>query len=94
MKKLFICFLFSLFLYGCSEINEPVQVNQNNTVSKIIYNQDKTIQNKKIIPDTTRIIILCDSTLPPLNFYRNSDSTFPPGPGSLSRENKTVTPEK
>jgi hypothetical protein len=90
MKKLFVCLLFGLFLYGCSEINEPVQVKENNSVSRVL--QDNNIQNKTIATDSVRMYIMSDSLYPPLNSLNIVDSSTPPL-NSSSRSSQII-PQK
>lgn len=78
MKKLFICFLLGLFLYGCSEINEPVNVTEKNTTKKT--NREEIQPSKLVIikPDSGKIIMFSDSIWPPSDKYYFCDSIWPP----------------
>ena len=79
MKKLFIIILFGLFLYGCSEINDPIKVNDKSTKS-VISNTDNNVQAKLIIlkRDSTGIVMLSDSVRPPYGSVNADDSVRPP----------------
>ena len=80
MKKIIICFVFSLFVYGCSEINEPIQVKENNSVTKVLNDQNNLIQNKPVIKDSTVLNAISDSGNP--------------GPVSLIKIVKILVPQK
>jgi hypothetical protein len=86
MKKLLICVVFGLLLYGCSEVNGPTQVNEparvmkERSVSPVITNQNSTNQLVIIKPfiDSVRSKFCADSVIPPNLSLNQPDSVIPP----------------
>jgi hypothetical protein len=78
MKKLLFVIFLGVLIYSCSEVNEPVNVNNN--VEKITPAINTLQINKKvgtpsILADTVRkFTILIDSVMPPNGKIINADT--------------------
>ena len=89
MKKYFLSLVFGLFLFGCSEFNDPVSVDNQPSNSK--KTETNLTPDIKPLLKTTPLPIktLSDSVVPPnggpskIFLYFESDSVVPPNPKSL-----------
>lgn len=96
MKKLLFVIFLGILIYSCSEVNEPVNVNNNN-VGKITPDINTLQINKKvgspsILADTVRkFTILSDSVLPPNGKIINADTCLSI-PRGIKIQSDSVTP--
>jgi len=95
MKKLLFVIFLGVLIYSCSEVNEPINVNNN--VEKITPDINTLQINKKvgtpsILADTVRkFTVLCDSVNPPNGKIINADTCLSI-PRGIKIQSDSVTP--